>query len=200
MSNRTRSNARNSRNHHDTATRKQMQARKRQKVRKQHMPGQNKLLMLAGLAILCVALIAPEILGLLGTRVAVIIRWAAVIAVILAIVATRYNMTVTECIGWLIDKLLNRDDDWDDDDDEWDDDEEWDDFDEDEGFVDEPRPAVRRRAPAEPAPVVEEAREVECTKENYELFLQFMEFQKAQKKNASAPKSEQPAPKTSKKS
>lgn len=199
MSNKTRSkNARNTHKRQDTATRKQLDARKRQNARKQRMPGQNKLLMVVGLAILCVGMIAPEILALLGTRVAVIVRWAAVIAIVLAIVATRYNMTASECVSWLIDKLLNREDDWDDDEDEWDDDEDWEDFDdEDNEVVEEPKPAVRRRAPATPAPVVEEANEVGYSQEDMELFAQFMAFREAQRK-AQVNKPE-PAPKTSKK-
>ena len=201
MSNKKRSkNSRNTRHQQDTATRKQVEARKRQKSRKQKMPSQNKLLMLVGLVILCVGIIAPEILSLLGPRIAVIVKWLAVIAIILAIVATRYNMTGSECVGWLVDKLLNRDNDdyEDEDDEEWDDEEDWDDFDDEEDdIVEEPKPAVRRRAPAEPAPVVEEARVPECNKEDFELFMQFMAFREAQKK--APPAKAEPAPKTSKK-
>lgn len=198
MSNK-RSNARKSRNQHDTATRKQNEARKRQNARKQHMPAQNKLLMLGGLAVLCVALFIPELLSLLGPRIAVIVKWIAAIAIVLAILATRCALTVTDYIGRIVDKILNRDDEEyydDEDDDEWDDDEDWDDFD-DEDVVEEPQPAVRRRAPATPAPAAEEARQVECSKEDFELFMQFMEFREAQKK-AQALKPEA-APKTSKK-
>ena len=198
MSNK-RSNARKSRNQHDTATRKQNEARKRQKARKQHMPGQNKLLILFGMAVLCVALVAPELLSLLGPRIATIVKWVAVIAIVLAVLATRCALTVTDYIGRIIDKLLNRDDeeDYDDEEDEeWDDEEDWDDFDdEDEVGVEAPKPAVRRRAPAAPAPVVGEA--VQCSQEDFELFRQFMQFREAQKK-AQAPQPE-PAPKTSKK-
>ena len=207
MSNKSRSkNARNTRIQQDTATRKQLEARKRKKVvHKQKMPGQNKMFMLIGLAILCVGMIAPELLAMLGTRVAAILKWLAVIAIVLAIVATRYKMTASECVGWLIDKLLNREEEYEDEEEdeeeEWDDDEDWEDFcDDEDEIVEEPKPAVRKRAPVAPAPVpapaVEEAVVPQYSKENYELFMQFMEFQKAQKAQATKP---EPAPKTSKK-
>lgn len=211
MSNQKRSNS----NRKSTATKrstatsysanKRRKAVNNRKARKQHMPRQNKMVIIICLAILCVGLIFPEVLPeILGASIARIVKWVAIFGILLAILMTRYRKTITEGIGWLYDTVINPYGDWDDDfdddeDDEDDEDEEYDDEEDDEDEFPQP---IRTRAPRRVVEAEDEEEDEDdeakpqqaFTQEDYELFMQFMAL-----RNAANQQSEADKPKKTKK-
>ncbi len=175
-----------------SAEQRRKSVNRKKKSHKQHMPRQNKMIMLVCLAILCVGLIFPEVIPqIIGSTATRLVKFVAIFGIILAIAMTRYRMTITDGFSWLYEKVINPYDDWDDDDfeDEEDDEDYEDDDDEDEEEEEEeeelPKPIRSRK----PRPVVddeeddeteeEEAPQQEFTQEDYELFMKFMAFRNA---------------------